>query len=252
MLTTKEEIHYEVKEWGNKLFYHFPDVISYDLTEQETNTWTEKLETYVNDFLAKAYGDIPYIHVELAERLWRKALGSFITNKRVDADPIIKINSQLLKGVELLSKIGWRKQEETYKLLQGVLRHEAIHYAMYYHGLPTNDGSLEFETDLFLTDTPPSRATDPEKVFCTTVPCSLDFYYLGCCPKCGEQFGSRTYRQSSCRNLCRQEDGKILRIFPDKGVMIRFEGEKEIGELEFTGAYTGKLKNQDISIDIKQ
>ena len=95
---------------------------------------------------------------------------------------------------------------------------------------------------LFLTGTPPSRATDPEKVFCTTVPCSLDFYYLGCCPKCGEQFGSRTYRQSSCRNLCRQEDGKILRIFPDKGVMIRFEGEKEIGELEFTGAYTGKLK----------
>lgn len=256
MTILKEEINYTIKEWGTNLFYHFPDTPSYDLTEQETNTWTEKLETYVNGFLAQAYGDVPYIHVKLVERIYGRALGSFCSNSQKDTNPIIKISSRFLKGVELLSKIGWRKQEEAYNLLHGVLKHEAIHYALYHYELSNTDGSLEFETDLFLTGTPPSQSTDPEKVFCTMIPCKLDFYYLGCCPKCEEQFGVLTYKQRLCRNLCRQEDGEPLRILPDKGVMIRFEGEREFGELEpelaFTGMYTGKLKNQDTTVYIKQ
>lgn len=109
-----------------------------------------KAKEVMNDFLVENYGielDIPVEWGIDLERKW----GSFLF-KEVDQD--IKFNGvsyekgNVLKGslkIVLNRELIHAKNKD---LVNKILKHEALHYAMYKKGVPFDDGDVEFEKEI--------------------------------------------------------------------------------------------------------
>jgi|SRR5699024_3555170 len=109
-----------------------------------------KAKEVMNEFLVENYGIELDIPVEWGIGL-NKKWGSFLF-KEVEQD--IKFNGVSYEKGSILKgsmKIVLNKElihAKNKKLVNKILKHEALHYAMYKKGIPFDDGDAEFEAEI--------------------------------------------------------------------------------------------------------
>lgn len=192
-----------LREWDDKkglYLYQFPNVKHFRLTKKEKAKWEEICTNYVNEFIKEAYNTpIPFIEVKVNGRN-RKTQGSFVSwqvslQEGAEVKKEIEISGKVIRTVDLFMHTGLAVADEAVSLLEDILRHEAIHYVLFYLQLTAlkgdykpqyNDGTTDFERDLFLTGTSSSGSTRPEYKYDTGGSTSdLAIAYTAKCPSCG-------------------------------------------------------------------
>lgn len=247
-----------IRKTDDLIYYHFAKESSYAVNKADKQEWEEAMTEYVNDFLEQAYGNIPPISVYINPRLSR-TLGWFSYPLVYDGKPsYIEVSSRLVKGAILLTET--EHKEHAYTFLNDVLRHEAIHYALYVLGKPFSDGDDSFEKDLFVTGTSPSLCTPEHKVYKGEMPRLLCRYYAKC-PVCDTVLAYKTRGRYYCINRC-TETGKQYPVIirPQNELLVGVQYHVPYGSKLFDGTYDGAVKqsyreivkSSNIAIDIKQ
>ena len=150
----------------------------------DAERWEGEIQRYINDFI-KAFIpslDAPTIAVSVNNRL-RSSIGRFARNYNNDGsiEPKIEISGKWIQPIILLDY-----QRNHLSFLEGVLRHEALHYALYLLEVPHSDGTDSFERALYLSKTPASFSTNQRLVYENTVSSGMLWrYYTKECNACG-------------------------------------------------------------------
>lgn len=162
--------------------------------------WQREAQRYVDEFLLSAFGITKSIKVTVTNRLTRTH-GYFRYSQSWDTGEVtpieIKIAGRLCKAYEYVDEEHERKVVD---FIEGVLRHEATHYALCLQGEDHRDGDIPFESALVATDTLPSGGT-PETRRRAYVGTRLSCYYVGECNKCHKQTKTTTVNGWLC-NYC--------------------------------------------------
>lgn len=150
---------------------------------KEREAWQKEAQRYVDEFLLSAFGITKSIKVKVTNRLTR-TLGYFRYSQSWDTGEVtpieIQIAGRLCKAYEYVDEEHERKVVD---FVEGVLRHEATHYALCLQGEDHRDGDMPFESALVATATLPSGGT-PETKRRAYVGARLSCYYVGECDKC--------------------------------------------------------------------
>ncbi|UMO76804.1 hypothetical protein [Enterococcus phage phiSHEF13] len=247
-----------IRKTDDLIYYHFSKESSYAVSKEDKKDWEETMTEYVNDFLEQAYGNIPPISVYINSRLSR-TLGWFqYYLKDNGKPPYIEVSSRLVKSAILLTDT--EHKECAYRALNDVLRHEAIHYALYVLDKPFSDGDDTFEKDLFVTGTSPSLCTPEHKVYKNEFSRVLCKYYAKC-PVCDIVLAYETKGRYYCINRCVEAGKEHPVIFrPKNELIVGVQHQVSYGNKLFDGTYDGaikksyieKIKSLDVSIDNKQ
>lgn len=229
-----------IRKTDDLTYYHFAKETSYAISKTDKQDWEEAMTEYVNDFLEQAYGNIPPISVYINSRLSR-TLGWFQYYLEDNGKPpYIEVSSRLVKSAILLTDT--EHKELAYTVINDLLRHEAIHYALYVLDKPSSDGDDTFEKDLLVTGTSPSLGTPEYKVYKNEFPRLLCKYYAKC-PVCDTVLAYETRGRYYCIHRCIEEGKTHPVIFrPKNELIIGVQTHASYGRKLLEGAYDGAVK----------
>lgn len=158
----------------------------------EHKLWLSELERYASEFLAEAFplSSIPSIPITIDNRL--RTTGGYAQLSNNDPSyHTIYIQGRIL---QLCALNGFQRVDLAY--IESILRHELIHYALFFLNEPYGDGQSTFELCCYLTNTLASANTNKAYVYKTSQDITeLKHYYSAYCVD-GHLVLKRTRRHS--------------------------------------------------------
>lgn len=224
---------YELKTVGGRVYHVYPETESYRVPKEDINEWERVMTDYTNSFIMKAFNGIPPIKVTVNNRL-RNVSGQFVFTENSRDKYVVEVSGKVLTSVVLLGET-----DEALDYLESLLRHEAIHYVLWFLCVDCDDGNEVFERWVYLLGSHPSGTTPEDKVYKTTIKTLLVQKYLGVCPECGTRgvYSSRgKYYCSPCAEL-----GKRI-IFNPKEIAVGVDRNIKRGMKEIEESYVNTIE----------
>lgn len=150
---------------------------TFNTTSYEGSYWTYIFEEYVNNFISETFNSkIPLIKVIENKRLSR-AQARFC---RQGMSNWIDVSHRLVRAAQ---DEGF-KNPEIFAGIESILRHEAIHYVLYFLNYENSDGTSLFETLLSKTNSVSSGSTPERYRVAGNTPAIIAAGFLKVCPQC--------------------------------------------------------------------
>lgn len=141
------------------------------LTKDETIQWTKYLTDFAKRFLNDEYGIELKIPITIYDNC--QDLLALFTWKN---NPIVP-HSIIFNSTELAASQHDNNKEQAKIIINNILKHELVHYALCVLNKPFDDGTLEFEKELARLDIPSSFATNQELRLTKNTPSFYAFHF---------------------------------------------------------------------------
>ena len=195
---------------------------NFQCTKKIKDQWSELFTNYVNSFIAETFvTEMPKIEVTVNGRL-----SSTLAQFRLYTSKSTRIPDRY--DIEVSAKVtsvinSQNSNPKLTDLVAGVLRHEAIHYALYFLGENFNDGGYLFESILAATNSPSSMSTKKS----AKVKGHSDFLNIGykkTCDKCSHSIVTSFNKVDYICPKCRSE--KLIKQGPAISVIKKIITDK--------------------------
>lgn len=189
---------------SNTKTYTIKNLTTYNPTIADESYWLGVFDKYINDFIHTVFGDkIPNIKVKINKKISR-AQARFCYNNRFKKSCYIEVSSRTVTVCKI-----FKDEQVVLKGIEAILKHEAIHYALYYLGESFNDGDHTFETLIAETRSVPSGGTSERLKVKGSSPANINFGFEQVCPKCSDSVltttGGNRYYCPKCSNVKKYE-----------------------------------------------
>lgn len=146
----------------------------------EEHIWLETISEYINRFIEQTFKDsIPHIEVKNNKSLKRASARFTYMRDPANRNFMIEVSNRLL-----VSACRFRENEDVLDGIESILRHEAIHYGLFYLGHKDyRDGDPLFEKAISIVGGTPSDSTNKQLVYKGSRPIAR-FGFIYKCPSC--------------------------------------------------------------------
>lgn len=229
-----KKLNIVTSNYKNTKTYSIKDLKSYNPTKAEEIYWLNVFELYINDFIKTVFGDIPKINVRVNKRIsTTQAQFCFSSNRRCH----IEVSSRLIKLCSMLEC-----EQVVLKGVEGILKHEAIHYVLYYLNKPYDDGTHIFETLIAETRSMPSGATPSYKKVKGSTVASLNFGFEQVCPKCSKSTLTSTGGNRYYCPPCSDVNHSKYVMLKKEGLQIKVHRNVKYGSIDGSPAAYSLIK----------
>lgn len=184
---------------------------SYKCSKSDEEKWILTFRLYINTFLRNTFFDnVPAIEVKNNKRL-RNAAARFLSTFKKSIS--IEVSNRLVVIAN-----EFKDNEDVMKGIEAILRHEAIHHALFSLKAPFSDGTQMFESIIALTNSMPSCAT-PNKYLVKGSTTRLKYGFKMTCPQCKKVYNTTTNSDFYCCATCEGEvsltkGGPYIEVWP--------------------------------------